>query len=529
MNAKRSLLLAGFFLVLLSATGAALPIAISGDGALRAGDLQFRIVHHDPGWKNARTFRDDGSGKFPVYRGMFTVRQRLQSTGDGAMALQCELTSGSAVESAYLAYEASLPSGTQLWIDGTRVNFGKKLDRAHWQKTFDRVRKLVVESPSGSITIRGGERSILLVDERMFGRSTIGIRLPLAPARGKLKKAQWTGTISFAPVRSVALNLAPIATMGFVDEVAGDGKGGWTDQGPLNDLGSIPVGKNISIEGVPFPVIDPAVNGGKGCVAFRSPTLPNLPLRRQLVFRASELPRGKYLYLLHAVAWPPKTGEIVGEIACGMASGIAVEKQTRSFPVVQGREVGNFWMPEVLPRAMVGWKGRNRSAPVGLYLTRFELTGEAVRDITFTSRAVCNWMIVSAVLSDRRIDGKAAAPVTIRAGREYMPIHNKSEVLPGSALDFSHLATDAPAGKYGRVIVSGDHFEFENKRGTPCRFYGTNIVYWSHFLSKDDADKLARQLAAAGYNMLRLHMFDLPQLCRTDKSGAVRLTEDAFD
>ena len=57
------------------------------------------------------------------------------------------------------------------------------------------------------------------------------------------------------------LDLKPIVNMDWRDEVWGDGKGGWSDQGD-NDLRRVSVGRRVLL-GMPFELIDPADNDGK--------------------------------------------------------------------------------------------------------------------------------------------------------------------------------------------------------------------------------------------------------------------------
>jgi hypothetical protein len=68
--------------------------------------------------------------------------------------------------------------------------------------------------------------------------------------------------------------------------------------------------------------------------------------------------------------------------------------------------------------------------------------------------------------------------------------------------------TDAPAGKYGRVVAKGPHFEFEQRPGVPQRFYGVNVCFGANFLEPADATRLADRLTRIGYNALRLHHHD---------------------
>ena len=44
---------------------------------------------------------------------------------------------------------------------------------------------------------------------------------------------------------SFPVDFSSVANMGFADAAAGDGKGGWTDQGPENDLSMFPTGNQV--------------------------------------------------------------------------------------------------------------------------------------------------------------------------------------------------------------------------------------------------------------------------------------------
>jgi hypothetical protein len=103
--------------------------------------------------------------------------------------------------------------------------------------------------------------------------------------------------------------------------------------------------------------------------------------------------------------------------------------------------------------------------------------------------------------------GSESQPVIITAGPEWIPLRAELEIEPGSALDFSTMGfVDAPAGKHGRVIARSDgQFAFEQKPETPQRFYGVNLCFGAHYLSQDEADRLADRLVRLGYNALRVH------------------------
>jgi len=61
------------------------------------------------------------------------------------------------------------------------------------------------------------------------------------------KGSAWYDDVQLVPGKTLPGNYRPVdisaaANSGFVDEVAGDGRGGWTDQGP-NDARELPVGR----------------------------------------------------------------------------------------------------------------------------------------------------------------------------------------------------------------------------------------------------------------------------------------------
>ncbi|MBC8137313.1 MAG: hypothetical protein H8F28_15645, partial [Fibrella sp.] len=100
-------------------------------------------------------------------------------------------------------------------------------------------------------------------------------------------------------------------------------------------------------------------------------------------------------------------------------------------------------------------------------------------------------------------------PLVMQAGPDWVPLSPKSlDIEPGSALDFSAFLSDAPAGKYGRLIVRPDgHFAFE-KRNKAQRFYGVNLCFSANYLEHDEADALAERLMRLGYNTVRIHHYE---------------------
>jgi hypothetical protein len=99
------------------------------------------------------------------------------------------------------------------------------------------------------------------------------------------------------------------------------------------------------------------------------------------------------------------------------------------------------------------------------------------------------------------------SPVVIKADKDWIPLQPDLEIEPGSALDFSTMGfVDPPAGKHGRVIARADgQFAFANSPEKPERFYGVNLCFGAHYLSREESDRLAERLVRLGYNTLRIH------------------------
>lgn len=103
-----------------------------------------------------------------------------------------------------------------------------------------------------------------------------------------------------------------------------------------------------------------------------------------------------------------------------------------------------------------------------------------------------------------------AKPFVVEANETWLPFPVKRGIVKGSALDFSEISgLDAPAGKYGRVVVRDGHFEFSDRPGVARRFYGVNLCFGAnYFQTPETADRFAEELARRGYNSVRIHHHD---------------------
>ena len=146
----------------------------------------------------------------------------------------------------------------------------------------------------------------------------------------------------------VFIDLGAHCNQGFADEVSGDGKGGWTDQGSELDLRNLPVGRKKWV-GVPFQVIDPATNNGKSCIVMRGNRGMNFPEQVDGIKVGRKLDQVR---ILHGSAWAG-SGQTVGEYIFEYADG----KEER-VAVVEGTHVHDwYWGAMKLAEADPAWVG----------------------------------------------------------------------------------------------------------------------------------------------------------------------------
>lgn len=99
-----------------------------------------------------------------------------------------------------------------------------------------------------------------------------------------------------------------------------------------------------------------------------------------------------------------------------------------------------------------------------------------------------------------------SGPVKIHADDNWLPIDPCTNILAGSALDFSALCGKREtAGIHGNVIAKGEHFAFADSPDVARRFYGVNLCFTANIPDEEAAKRLATHLARTGYNAVRIH------------------------
>ena len=147
--------------------------------------------------------------------------------------------------------------------------------------------------------------------------------------------------------RTRTIDLRSFCNRGFGDARAGDGKGGWTDQGPDNSLHRVPWGVHNLI-GVPCDLIRFDENNNKTCIVLNSKSQ-----KGKLPTEVQDIPVGgkvRALYFFHTTAWSKEKLGMTYRIH--YASGKTVD-----VPVMIGKDVDDWWISHHKKVAeKVAWK-----------------------------------------------------------------------------------------------------------------------------------------------------------------------------
>ena len=186
--------------------------------------------------------------------------------------------------------------------------------------------------------------------------------------------------------------------MGFADEVAGDKKGGWHDQGSAYDAARFPI-KNRTFANVPFKIINPKTNNGKSIVVFECPNLPNGP--KSIEIKLPVETTGKYLYLLHCSAWGQANGTKAGSVQLEGVNG-----KTAEIPIIYGRDLAEWWGAKEAENAVIGTRIAAQGGFGAAYVSRFEIPDGfgPVSKVTIRKQPGTGamWMLIGATISDTK-------------------------------------------------------------------------------------------------------------------------------
>ncbi len=299
---------------------------------------------------------------------------------------------------------------------------------------------------------------------------------------------------AFQPV-----DMRAVVNMGWQDDKAGDGQGGWTDQGGT-DMRGMETGRRTLL-GIPFDVIDPATNGGKAELTLGSKKFPAGPMDVTLPVNAA----ARSIYFLHASAW---TGGQMATYVIHYADGTSAE-----IPIIAKEEIADWWGPKNGPKYRVAFHMPNLATDdVGMYVFGWDNPSpdKPIKSIEFKSADENGIVVVAAVtLSSDPV--KLPAPEDVPVPdylksdedtidwSQWFPVEQMTDPFKPTPIDQS-ANLDAPAGKHGFMKNVDGEFVFED--GTPVRPVGAMMSPYDP--KKERADYYAHWMAKYGFTMVRI-------------------------
>jgi hypothetical protein len=288
------------------------------------------------------------------------------------------------------------------------------------------------------------------------------------------------------------ISLAAVANRSFEDRTAGDGKGGWTDQGS-NSVPGFPTGKQ-TFQGIPFEIGDAPekqvlVLRGKQHDIF--PTRAAVPVGK----------KGKALYFLHSNAW--------SDLVNGWYEVVYADGSRQKIALRSGREVFDFWNPDDSAVARTAWVGKNpERARIGLTLFAWKnpKPDQPIQEIVARTPGDGAYLMLAGITLASDGPFLPPAPAIRFDSRDWIVYRGiDPKQRRGTALDMSRFL-DAPAGKHGLLTQRGEDFVFSD--GTPVRFWGMSLSDLANAPTHAEAEFMAEFFAQLGVNMLRHHLMD---------------------
>lgn len=263
----------------------------------------------------------------------------------------------------------------------------------------------------------------------------------------------WLALTGLGQAAPQPLDLGAVCNMGFRDELADDGKGGWTDQGG-NDFRYMPLGA-LTFCGVPFTILDPAKNQGKSCLVLRGNG------RQQLAMSAT-VPvarRAGALVFLHTLAWGDE--KPVAQYVVRYADG-----KTLELPIRQGQEILSWWGTAESPAVKLAVVSKNLATrQIGLHAWQWTNPRPDVEIVSLELRSTASQgvpIIVAVTALDQ--------PVTLKS--EYAP-----PTLPKGAWSWLE-AEDFKTFNVPPTEVDKDTKKAVYKGWSDARFSGGKLFYF---------------------------------------------------
>jgi hypothetical protein len=504
-------------------------VNVSNYGDFKFGGLWCYLIHFGPNWqgRDQREGEDavalgagypktsDGTtviqGKYNIKAGneAFEFTETIIRESENIISFSASLGNEKGIESIGTQLRIELPAdqfvGKTLMFNDAQLILPEKEGTEHLLYHLEGINKIVLPVKDKKMILEGAGLDIDVEDLRPAKLESFLLIIKFKPYSGLINKTALSLTITLVPYAN-PIDIRKAANMDFRDDIEGDRKGGWTDQGE-KDLRLFNMGGRQLFGNIPFEIIEPCGNDSRSCIV-----LGGAAPREYFPSRATVPMNGesfKYLSLLHASAWTPEKGVVVGRININYSDGDADK-----INIISGIDVNDWCRPVELDNGSIAWDSNMGQKTTGLFLSKFPVKHKGIAKIDFISPSGVVWMIVGATGMTEDIPDSVRNYHT-KSDDNWHPFVHSYDVESGSILDFSYLL-DPPAGKYGMVKVRNGHFEFDKRPGKRIKFYGNHVGLEG--ITKDECGKLAERFAKMGYNSARIHVYDQDLQSKTKPS-----------
>lgn len=142
------------------------------------------------------------------------------------------------------------------------------------------------------------------------------------------------------------VNLKPYTNKAFKDDISGDSRGGWTDQGH-NDMSGLKTGQQ-KFGGVSFEIINPDLNNGSSCIVLKGESRKYFPNKIQYI---KVMKKAKRLFFLHTLGWANR-GEHLRYV-------IRYANREINIPIKGDKQINDWWSESKPSHAIRAWEGNN--------------------------------------------------------------------------------------------------------------------------------------------------------------------------
>ncbi len=324
------------------------------------------------------------------------------------------------------------------------------------------------------------------------------------------------------------IDLKSAANRGFADEAAGDGKGGWSDQGPANDMSIFNNYGKQTFGGIDFNIIDPKSNGGNSCIMLRGRADPSYPTDAEVTV---DNLKTKGLYFLHACPYSPE-GQPVGSYTIVYSDGTE-----EVIELIRDYQIFEWWNNADMcsDYAVSVWNGQNGSSVVNLNMMPWsnpypdkEITKIKAHTLGGPTDAYLGLVAVTATNTDPYLPQKKKVVQGNLYDETWYPYYVPVDpwAMEGTPLDASNLL-EKPSGQHGHATAVGDDFVFED--GTTLKVWGVNVGDERATPEYEDARATAKMIASLGFNCVRIQATNNFIYERDSSKTISRLSTDNMD